>query len=283
VLALICSLIPAAADSCVLLQAWSQLGNDPTQQLGFCVWRGLRVRMGIHSGLANSMHVTYNKASHRTQYSGDFASTAKGVGDAGHGGQIVLSGDAFSQLTAQDHSKGLCVLLMGEHVLKEGEAAQPLYQAVVPGLEPRLERFPPLRTRELVQDGVQQAPVGTVTVVFMNGIGVSTLLGWNAQVAQQSVQLYHRVVSALLPKYLGYVVEMADGLCLAAFQRPEQAIAWALASQAALIDAAWPEALLEHELCEVITTTVAVSSKQASEGLTIMVLLYHPPTTVTKY
>jgi class 3 adenylate cyclase len=251
----------------MLLQAWSQVRTDPTaaaQQTGFCVWRGLRVRMGIHSGLSNPMHVTYNKASHRTQYSGNFACTAKTVADAGNGGQIVLSGGAFAQLTAKDRSRGVCVLLMGEHVLKESQMSQPLYQAVVPGLEPRLESFPPLRTKELVQDGVQQAPIGTVTVVFMNATGVSTLLGWNAEVAQQSVQLYHRVVSALLPKYLGYVVELADGLCLAAFQRPEQAIAWALAAQAALIDAAWPEALLENELCEVITTTVAVSSKQVS-------------------
>jgi hypothetical protein len=220
--------------------------------------------MGIHSGLSNPMHITYNKASHRTQYSGDFATTTKAVGDSGHGGQIILSGDAFSQLSAKDHARGLHVLLMGEHVLKEGEASQPMYQAVVPGLEPRLQSFPPLRTRELVQDGVQQAPVGTVTVVFMNATGVSTLLGWNAEVAQQSVQLYHRVAAALLPKYLGYVVEMADGLCLAAFQRPEQAIAWALASQAALIDAAWPEALLKHELCEVITSTVAVTSTEVA-------------------
>jgi class 3 adenylate cyclase len=55
---------------------------------------------------------------------------------------------------------------------------------------------------------------------------------------------------------------MADGLCLVAFQRPEQAIAWALACQAALMAANWPEELLEHELCEAMTTTLAVSSTQ---------------------
>jgi class 3 adenylate cyclase len=221
--------------------------------------------MGIHSGLTNPMHAAYNKASHRTQYSGDFASTAKYVGDAGHGGQIVMSGSAFSQLSAKDHSKGQHILLMGEHVIKEGEAAQPLYQAVVPGLEPRLQSFPPLRTKEVAVQGVQQAPVGTVAIVFMNATGVSMLLGWNAEVAQQGVQLYHRVVSALLPTYQGYVVEMADGLSLVAFQRPEQAIGWAVASQAALISASWPEELLQHELCEPISTTVAVPSQVSAD------------------
>jgi class 3 adenylate cyclase len=156
------------------------------------------------------------------------------------------------------------VLLMGEHVLREGEAPQPLYQAVIPGLEPRLQSFPPLRSRGLAVDGIQQAPVGTVTVVFMNAVGVSMLLGWNAEVTRRSVQLYHAVVSALLARYQGYVVEMADGLCLVAFQRPEQAIAWALASQAALIDASWPEELLAHALCEPIITTVAVASSAAA-------------------
>ena len=90
---------------------------------------------------------------------------------------------------------------MGEHVLKEGQPAQPLYQALVPGLEPRLDSFPPLRTKALVVDGVQQAPVGVISVVFMNATGVSTLLGWNAELAQQGIQLYHKVVSALLPKF----------------------------------------------------------------------------------
>jgi hypothetical protein len=171
------------------------------QQPRTCIWAGVRVRMGIHSGLTNPLHVSYNKASHRTQYSGEFASTAKSVGDAGHGGQIILSGSAFSQLSAKDHAKGLHVLMMGEHVLKEGQAAQPLYQALIPGLEPRLASFPPLRTKELVVEGVQQAPVGIITVVFMNATGVSTLMSWNAELAEQGVQLYHQVVSALLPKY----------------------------------------------------------------------------------
>ena len=75
-------------------------------------------------------------------------------------------------------------------------------------------------------------------------------------------QVYHSTVSALISKYEGHVVEMVDGLCLVAFLRAENAIAWALASQADLLMAPWPEALLGHELCEPMSATVVLQSGQ---------------------
>jgi hypothetical protein len=78
--------------------------------------------------------------------------------------------------------------------------------------------------------------------------------------------VYHAAVSALVPKYGGYIAERADGLCLVAFSRAESAIAWALACQGALLDAPWPEQLLKHELCEPMSATVVIQASEVGAG-----------------
>jgi class 3 adenylate cyclase len=61
-------------------------------------FKGLRVRMGIHSGLHDPAQCTYNKASGRMQYAGAFLSLAKAVSDAADGGMILASEATFTQL-----------------------------------------------------------------------------------------------------------------------------------------------------------------------------------------
>jgi hypothetical protein len=55
--------------------------------------------------------------------------------------------------------------------------------------------------------------------------------------------------------------EVVDGLALAVFPRPEDAIKWALAVQSALLAAPWPPELLENALCEPVMTTMAVETE----------------------
>jgi hypothetical protein len=102
--------------------------------------------------------------------------------------------------------------------------------------------------------------VGSASIVFMKATGVATLSAWDAAITKAALQLYHTTVSQLLPGYCGYVVEMAEELSLCAFQSPEAAIAWALAARASLLAADWPAELLEHELCEPITTTLVTAA-----------------------
>ncbi len=47
-----------------------------------------------------------------------------------------------------------------------------------------------------------------------------------------------------------YLVELADGLCLAAFASPAVAVLWGLQLVEALKHEDWDEELLAHELCE---------------------------------
>lgn len=53
--------------------------------------RGLRVRMGLHTGIHSDADVTYNKAAARMQYSGDILVQSKAVSDCAAGGMILLS------------------------------------------------------------------------------------------------------------------------------------------------------------------------------------------------
>lgn len=48
-----------------------------------------------------------------------------------------------------------------------------------------------------------------------------------------------------------------DGLCLAAFRNPSDALLWSLRTRAAMLAAAWPDALLSHALGEEVSVPLA--------------------------
>ncbi|KXZ56441.1 hypothetical protein GPECTOR_1g395 [Gonium pectorale] len=94
------------------------------------VFRGLCVRMGIHSGLDDPQYMVFNKVGSSYKYYGPFAETAKLVGDAATGGLITLSGQAFDRLRNGSGAKGggssgsldTVVVYAGHFVLSEPPA-----------------------------------------------------------------------------------------------------------------------------------------------------------------
>jgi len=60
------------------------------------IFRGLRVRVGIHTGLAEEVEI--NPVTRRVVYGGQVAKIAKAVSDAPSGGQIVISGDTLAEV-----------------------------------------------------------------------------------------------------------------------------------------------------------------------------------------
>src|SRR6266849_5605310 len=93
----------------------------------------VRVRIGLHSGEAMPSGDDYvSLAVHQ----------AARVGDAGHGGQVLVSADTAALIeSGLTDEWGLVDL--GEYRLRDFDESGHLYQLTGPGLE---RRFPPLRT-----------------------------------------------------------------------------------------------------------------------------------------
>ncbi|KAG2431809.1 hypothetical protein HXX76_009304 [Chlamydomonas incerta] len=70
----------------------------PDGRLALVAYRGMRVRMGLHTGLDEPEAISFNKVASAYAYKGHFAELAKLVSDAAPGGLISLSAAAFARL-----------------------------------------------------------------------------------------------------------------------------------------------------------------------------------------
>ena len=96
---------------------------------------GVRVRMGLHTGEANVGSAGYvGYAVHQ----------AARIGDAGHGGQVLIS-STTAGLVRHDLPSDLELRDLGETELPDFDRPERLFQLVVPGLP---DEFPPLSARE---------------------------------------------------------------------------------------------------------------------------------------
>ncbi|KAG2426175.1 hypothetical protein HXX76_013156 [Chlamydomonas incerta] len=107
-------------------------GGKPQTQV---CWRGLRVRMGLHSGLDGEEHIIFNKVSMTYKYYGPFADAANATNETVPGGLIALSAAIFDRLknahgggssssrivkSAPDTlAAGVLIIYAGHHQLKD--------------------------------------------------------------------------------------------------------------------------------------------------------------------
>ncbi|KXZ53806.1 hypothetical protein GPECTOR_6g724 [Gonium pectorale] len=179
------------------------------------VFRGFRVRMGLHSGARDQEVLVLRSDGVQPVYSytGDFLNTTKEIADAAMGGVVVLSGTtfrAYQQLLRQRGSRvrDIMVLHLGEHVIKAPSmecdsvplgsaqlaAAPPpptreMYGAVDPHLAARLALLPRMvRTHQEVVPGCMSAPAGVVAPVFCNVVGVESLLAWESLLQERNMR-----------------------------------------------------------------------------------------------
>ena len=61
--------------------------------------------------------------------------------------------------------------------------------------------------------------------------GVETLRAWDAELTGSALAMYEGEVRRQVEQLGGYMVELANGLCLAAFPHPALAVMWALKTQ----------------------------------------------------
>ncbi|KAG1669631.1 hypothetical protein FOA52_010791 [Chlamydomonas sp. UWO 241] len=215
------------------------------------VFKGLRVRIGMHSGVQNS-DVERNATSGRVYFGGAPLAIAKAVGDAGAGGMVLMTKQTFERLHPDRALKGVLALAMGQHTTKDDTLGHVcVYQAIERPLVARLAVFQPLRGLSTMETGVMDAPVGTVTIAFANMVGLATLQAWDRDRSEVALDAYAALSKQLLHNAGGYLVDLtSSGLCLAAFHHPVDAVAWGAGLIEVMKHRQWDEELLSHELCE---------------------------------
>lgn len=217
---------------------------------GHLLYKGLRVRIGLHTGLTDPACLIQNSRTNRVQYVGRPLALANAVCSAGEGGWVLLSGDTFTLVQDSTHSSGVLFASMGQQRLKDVQPAVMLYQAWSRELVYRACAAGQLRYCRQLSPTYLEAPYNQVAVCFMNVVGLGTLNAWSAHIARASVDTYQRIAGAELEKWQGYFVNgnANTGLLVTAFTQPAYAIRWALSTIRACLDTDWDPALLDHEL-----------------------------------
>ncbi|GIL56696.1 hypothetical protein Vafri_11999 [Volvox africanus] len=253
------------------------------------LFRGLRVRMGMWTGIPNAADVNMNTTNRRTQYSGEAIVYAKLVSDTVHGGMVVLAECSRRRLDPEAiRASRVHLIYGGQHMLAGSNDAPPtpmhLYTCYSQALLPRAVVVRPMRTLAELRPGMLAAPVGHGVVVEFRVVGVSTLLAWDRQVAEASLELLHAAAVKLLPAsgsgaaggaaathIVAGVESLLDlpvittgsgnaaalaggggvgGTMIVVFGDPDGAVAWAAALRRAAKEVHWPSELLEHALAE---------------------------------
>ncbi|GIL81565.1 hypothetical protein Vretifemale_10571, partial [Volvox reticuliferus] len=157
------------------------------------------------------------------------------------------------QMVKLDHQLHIQPSVMQQVPSRVHLGFEPVYVVTSPTLSQRLALVPPPRfsiERPPLQD-VYRAPLGRVSYAVVRVPAAAALLRWDRQVAAMSLKLFVRTAVSELRRTKGaYLISASPAEVRAAFPSPVLAVAWALNLRAALLRAAWPEELLQHDLGE---------------------------------
>lgn len=243
-----CLLVQAELCNCNWPEDILQLPDAMPSKNG--VWRGLRVRMGLHSGRPE---VNVHELTGRLRYAGDLVAISKAIEDTCHGGQIVLSAQSFAQIQPiLHHLQSPQVVDLGDHTLHAHGHHEPISMnllQLVPshlahdyfacdssdqGLaEIRGRLFPPVLSKGQTSPGFHEAPAGSsVTLCFVLTEGAAC----KHSIASEALDRIRSCVRDLLRQdgYSGYECQEDKGAFMLAFNRFEDAAAFGVALQKAL-------------------------------------------------
>lgn len=199
------------------------------------VFRGIRVRMGLHSHVTTPADLTRNDACGRVQYSGSLLRLAKAVSDVGQGGMVLLSQaarDALQQAAEGESAAALqkalggpfVLLWMGRHTFADGAVDAHLYQVVSMPLVGRLALQLQQSGQALLRKcapvpplggGVFDAPAaGFGTLARISVVGASTLMAWNVEVTTRALAQMHEML-------LGHLTCCTRATCNAVVEEEE--------------------------------------------------------------
>lgn len=190
----------------------------------------VRVRIGLH---------TAEPELAETGYVGMGLHRAARLCALGHGGQVLLS-RSTAGLVDEDETPDVSLRDLGEHLLKDLERPERVYQVVAAGLE---ERFPPLSSiTELARKAeAAELPTGTVTFLVTDVADYTeTVLELGAEAMGPWLDRYDAVLTAVIEEHRGKVLEFVGDSAVAVFARPGDGVAAAVRLNEALHSTDWP-------------------------------------------
>ncbi|GIM00242.1 hypothetical protein Vretimale_5388, partial [Volvox reticuliferus] len=272
-------------------------GGGPTDRKRRILWRGLRIRMGLHSGITSESEMTYNRASARTVYSGDCAGIVRVVADSAQGGLVLLSEACMDAVMTTAAASGLhgaaaeallinvgryrvvrsfaAATAANESVEHDPASAMSLFMAIGLDLAVRAAVLPPPRKISPVGLSFYAAPVGRAAMACLNVPDIGALRDWDEGATGQALTLIRRTVLGQLVCHRGYLVseDWEQGSLSAAFAFPLDAARWALRCREVLStpEINWPASILAHGLCheeELPRVHLAVAAAAAAAAVT---------------
>ncbi|KJE88628.1 hypothetical protein CAOG_00254 [Capsaspora owczarzaki ATCC 30864] len=227
------------------------------------VFRGLRVRMGIHTGEPDCEPdpITY-----RMDYFGPVVNRAARVSSVAEGGQIVMSRSAMEDCRALADELKLfdpVYVELGSFKLKGLGSEETLFQVLPLLLRARTFELAQKRRKPTNDENVKLVfnlmldkqnaevppPQGHVAIVFADV--QHSLQLWHAipDAMRAAVKLYKDCMRRAIRVHKGYEVKTEGDAFMVAFQRSEDAVKWCLETQTLLLTLDWPKELLDSQYC----------------------------------
>eukprot|EP00899_Mesostigma_viride_P017170 jgi/Mesvir1/25454/Mv01724-RA.3 len=223
--------------------------KDPAN--GSVLYRGLRVRMGVHIGMPDACVMHPNGRQH---YQGEVMEVAKAVqGAAVSGGQVLMTMVAWNSVGS--HMRSVVCHHMGMHEVAERLAPFHIMQVLPHELVGRVP-FQPLKSKQLwpsffeapcasegyLSPGTPKQPVVICFIYVGNASILRRTPGYN-----QAVTLLVAFVESRMAQYEAYEVEEKDGNFLLAFRSPVMASRFAEAIQREAMALEWTDQLLAQD------------------------------------
>jgi class 3 adenylate cyclase len=190
----------------------------------------VRVRIGIHTAEPDLA---------QTGYVGMGLHRAARLCSLGHGGQVLLS-RSTAGLVDEDETPDVVLRDLGEHLLKNLDRPERVYQVVAAGLE---EHFPPLMSiTELARKAeAAELPTGTVTFLVTDVADYSeTVQSLGVQRVGPWLDCYDMVLTAVVEEHRGKIFELVGDSAVAVFARPGDAVSAGVRLAPALAAQQWP-------------------------------------------
>lgn len=236
----------------------SLLTHPKAQSSGNGAWCGLRLRAGMHCGKTKR---GTHPVSKKITFGGLVLDTTRHIGDAGHGGQVLLSAQAWS--TAQLNAEKLDVapIHLGTYALSNDEEAQ-LLQVLPRALSQKRDMSDrPIRKCTQLMPGYFDAPSGTQElIVGFILIAQREEVMLHEEVAQEVFPLFQTIIQKELQQNRGYLCQEEEGTYMVVFSDLRDAVEFSTTIHTTIRDVSWPESLHQTSCTQGLAARVGLFS-----------------------